>query len=135
MLLAFTRSTIRGNRQVTVAGKGISAEVLNKALMLFLFAIITVVLSTFALTLTEGGMRAHGQTPLQVLDYFFESVSAFATVGLSTGVTPALSDPGKAIISLLMFVGRLGPIWLITTIQQLQKDRLYQLPETDILIG
>ncbi len=135
VLAGMVKSTLQGNSQVTVAGKGVSYQVVNKALTLLIFAIITVVAGTFMLTLTEGGFSTHGKTPFQVLDLFFETVSAFATVGLTTGVTPSLSDPGKFIVSLLMFIGRLGPIWLVTTIQQFQSDKAYRLPENDVSVG
>lgn len=135
VLLAFGKSALKGNNQVTLAKKGVSKETLNNALVLFLFAILLVVCSTFILTLTESRVTLPDSAPRQALDYFFESVSALATVGLSTGVTPHLSDAGKIMLSLIMFVGRLGPIWLITAIHQFQEEAAYRLPEKDILIG
>lgn len=135
VLLGFIRASLRGRAQVSVAGRGVSPKVLNRLFTLLTFAGLTVALGTFALTLTEGGNHPHGQTPFQALDLFFETVSAFATVGLSTGVSPLLSDSGKAISCLLMFIGRLGPIWLVTTLQQLHCDRAYRLPDTDLPVG
>mgnify|MGYP001768529007 CR=1 FL=1 len=71
------------------------------------------------------------------LDLLFETVSAFATVGLSTGVTPDLSYVGKAVIIVLMFAGRLGPLAIIASLvsrQQFEKS-VHSFPEADILIG
>lgn len=135
ILLGVAKASLRGKSQVSVAGKGVRMDAVNKAFLLFLLSSATVLAGTFALTLTEGGVSMHGTMRFQVVDLFFETVSAFATVGLSTGVTPHLTDPGKLIVCLLMFVGRLGPIWLITAIQQIQSDNAYRLPEVDVPVG
>ncbi len=134
-LLGFIRAQLTGRSQVTVAGRGLEPATLNKVFVLFTFTMLTVIGGTFALTLTEGGAQPHGKTQFQVLDLLFETVSAFATVGLSTNVSPSLSTAGKLIDCLLMFIGRLGPIWLITTLQQFQTEPAWKLPETDIPIG
>jgi trk system potassium uptake protein TrkH len=135
ILCAFVWSQLRGHRQVRMAGWGVEWHTLNKVFVLLAFTGFTVLLATYGLALSEGGANPHGKTPFQSLDLFFEAVSAFATVGLSTNVTPHLSDTGKLIDCLLMFIGRLGPIWLITTIQQFQTDSRYLLPETDLPVG
>jgi trk system potassium uptake protein TrkH len=135
ILCAFAWSQLRGRRQVSVAGRGVNWHTLNKVFVLLTFAGLTLGLATYALSLSEGGSAAHGKTPFQVLDLFFEAVSAFATVGYSTNVTPSLSDTGKCIDCLLMFIGRLGPIWLVTTVRQFQTDQAYRLPDIDLPVG
>jgi trk system potassium uptake protein TrkH len=65
----------------------------------------------------------------------FEAVSAFGTVGLSTGITPQLSGAGKIVVVLLMFIGRLGPITLLTALQSWQSEPHYRWPEEDVVIG
>jgi trk system potassium uptake protein TrkH len=62
-------------------------------------------------------------------------VSAFATVGLSTGLTPNLTDAGKVIVVLLMFVGRIGPIVFLSAIQRLHGETAYKWPDKGMLIG
>ena len=70
------------------------------------------------------------------LSLFFEVVSAFATVGLSLGITPYLSVAGKLVISLLMIVGRVGPLTMALAIGQNKKERgNIQYPEGRIMIG
>jgi trk system potassium uptake protein TrkH len=68
------------------------------------------------------------------LDLLFEVVSAFGTVGLSTGVTGELSFAGKLIITLVMFVGRLGPLAVIVAISH-RESASYYYAEENILIG
>lgn len=65
----------------------------------------------------------------------FEVVSAFATVGLSTGITAQLPLAGQLVLILLMFLGRLGPITLVSALALRDRRRLYHLPEGRPLIG
>lgn len=65
----------------------------------------------------------------------FEAVSAFGTVGLSTGITPDFTDSGRLILILLMFVGRLGPVTLVSALALRERTRRYQLPEERPVIG
>jgi trk system potassium uptake protein TrkH len=62
-------------------------------------------------------------------------MSGLATVGLSTGITPDLSIPGKIILFIAMFIGRLGPITVAYALQRRQKPMRYRFPEAHIRIG
>lgn len=135
IVLGFVRSVIRGRSQVVVAGRAVSREDISKVFSLLIFSLLTIIIAVLILTLTEGGVKVHGQTPFQVLDIVFEVISALATVGLTTGLTPELSDPGKLVVSALMYIGRLGPIWLITVLQKFSEDIRYRVPEAVIPIG
>jgi len=134
-LFAFALSQMRGRPQTVVFNRALDQATLNKALTLFIFAMVTVVAATLALCVTEGG-AAPGNTPRgEFLDLLFEVVSAFGTVGLSTGVTPTLSAPGKVVIILLMFLGRLGPILFLSALQSWQTTPRYAWPEESVMIG
>jgi Trk-type K+ transport system membrane component len=85
-----------------------------------------VFLILFILTITENA-------PLNVL--LFEVVSAFGTVGMSLGLTPELSTPGKVIISLLMFIGRVGPLTLAFALAKENKNLPFKYVEEKIMIG
>jgi len=65
----------------------------------------------------------------------FEVVSAFATVGLSTGITADLPGAGQLLLIGLMFVGRLGPITLVSALALRERTRRYELPEERPIIG
>ena len=71
----------------------------------------------------------------EFLDIFFETVSAFATVGLSTGITPELSAKGKLLITLLMFTGRLGPLTVGYAFIKHKKRVKYYYAEERVMIG
>ena len=81
----------------------------------------------FVLTITDKGF-----TFLQLL---FETVSAFGTVGLSTGITPDLSVAGRFIITGMMFIGRLGPLVLALSLAQRQQPSTYRYPHDEVRIG
>ena len=134
-LCSYIAAQLRGHRQVLVQGRALEDRTINKVMLLFYFSILTIFVATFLLTMTENGVVHHGEAPFQVLDLLFEVVSAFGTVGLSVNVTPQLSPLGKIIICCVMFIGRLGPIWLITTVQQFQSEPAYRYPEVDMPIG
>lgn len=65
----------------------------------------------------------------------FEGVSAFATVGLSTGITASLSTIGKICIIILMFFGRIGPLTLLTASSKTEKTSNISYPDATLLIG
>jgi trk system potassium uptake protein len=65
----------------------------------------------------------------------FETISAFSTVGLSTGITPDLPLPAHLLIVALMFVGRIGPLTLASALALREQSRRRQLPEERMIIG
>jgi Trk-type K+ transport system membrane component len=65
----------------------------------------------------------------------FETVSAFATVGLSTGITTELNEAATVILSILMIVGRVGPLTVATALALRQRTRRYDRPEERTIIG
>jgi trk system potassium uptake protein TrkH len=83
-------------------------------------------LIVFILTITEE---------FRFLNLLFETISAFGTVGLSTGITPDLSVAGRLVITFTMFVGRLGPLTLALALIQRQKTTAFKYPEEVIRIG
>ena len=75
---------------------------------------------------------------VQINDIVFEVVSAFATVGLTLGITPNLTFAGKIIIIILMIIGRLGPITISIALFKKHKEvkqSKIQYPYGNILIG
>ena len=65
----------------------------------------------------------------------YETVSAFATVGLSTGITAETAPGGQLVLVALMFIGRLGPISLVSALALRERHRLFHMPEGRPLIG
>ena len=135
VLVGFGVSQVKARDQVVVEGCGVDAPTVNKAMTLSIFAFMLILASVFVLTVTEGANVPHYMVRGKFIELFFEASSAFGTVGLSTGLTPHLSTPGKLVIMMLMFVGRLGPIVFLTMLQAWQTREHFRRAEKSMLIG
>jgi len=113
------------------AERRIPAELLAKAHALLFKALLLLFMAVVALTISERSLLASG---FEYSDVLFEAVSAFGTVGLSTGVTPNLSEAGRIIIILTMFAGRVGLIALAMPRGILAKPRV-GYPTGEIIVG
>jgi trk system potassium uptake protein TrkH len=80
-------------------------------------------------------MLVFSEPSFDFIDLFFESVSAFGTVGLSTGLTSALSSWGHLILIATMFVGRIGPITIGIALAQRTHRDVYRYPQERVTIG
>lgn len=101
-----TIKSVMTHQHCTAFKRKIADSVIMQAFVVFFLSLLVVILSTFLLTIVEPDF-----TFIQLL---FESTSAFGTVGLSTGITPYLSDVGKIIIIATMYIGRLGALTIAT---------------------
>jgi trk system potassium uptake protein TrkH len=126
VIYAYLRSRFRGQKRVLLFNFALTRNTASNALVLFVFAVFAVSGGFFLLLLTERG---------EFTDILFETVSAFGTVGVSRGITSSLSIPGRLIVVALMFMGRIGPLTLLTALadREAQSDVIY--PEQEILIG
>ncbi len=134
-LCAFVVSQLRGRRQAVAGRFALDPETLNKSLTLTIFALFIVGGATLFLSLTEVGLTNHAGSRGTFLELLFEVVSAFGTVGLSTGITPSLSTAGKLTIITVMFVGRLGPILFLQVLQDVQRRENFLWPENSLMVG
>jgi trk system potassium uptake protein len=126
LLLFVIWAEVRGEPEVRVLDRRIEPRVWRQALSVALFSVAAVVISTFVLVQLTG---------LSFDAVLYESVSAFATVGLSTGITASLPPAGQLVLIALMFIGRLGPISLVSALALRERHRLYHMPEGRPLIG
>lgn len=135
VLLAFGVSQIKNREQVVVEGYAVDGSSLNKSITLAIFVFLIVFVATLGLLITESGATPHNLAHGDFVEILFEVASAFGTVGLSAGLTPNLSDAGKCIVMLLMFIGRLGPIVFLTVLQTWQTRERFKRAEKSMLIG
>ncbi|MEH0824366.1 TrkH family potassium uptake protein [Micromonospora sp. CPCC 205739] len=117
---------IRGQPSVHALGRRLPAGVQRQALTIALLSVAAVAASTAALL---------ALTPFRLDQVLFEVTSAFATVGLSTGITAQVGTAGHVILIMLMFVGRLGPITAATALALRERTRRYELPEERPIVG
>lgn len=134
-LVAFVTAQLKGEHQTRIGRFALDRETVNNTLTLFVFYALILVAAILLLDITEGGVIPHPQARGLFLDLVFEAVSAFGTVGLSTGITPKLTAGGKSIVILLMFIGRLGPLVFIAALHGLRREKRYALADERLLIG
>ncbi|MGO5137452.1 TrkH family potassium uptake protein [Clostridium butyricum] len=114
------------NKHCVAFKRELSKNTIAKASIIATLSLTLVVVDTFILSIIEPEFSF-----MQIL---FEVTSAFGTVGLSTGITPSLSDLSKLIITLTMFIGRLGPLTMATIWTFKPTSHVHYLEE-DITIG
>ena len=124
------KSTVKGKKDTEAFGRKIGGENIKTALAVLsiIFAIV------FAAIVTLTAIE-----PFGLKDIAFETISAMSTSGLTRGITPMLSSAGKAIICIVMFAGRIGPISLVMAFNIRRKrenmTKMRELAEARILIG
>lgn len=127
--LAYFRSKLTSAKDVVLFGRRLPEHLVARAVVVVGLALIWNALGCVILSATE---RHDSGVPFESL--LFEQVSAFATVGLSTGITAGLSVAGKLWIIATMFVGRLGPLTLALTVIPLAKTGI-RYPEEHLMVG
>ncbi|MBI2497530.1 MAG: potassium transporter TrkH, partial [Opitutae bacterium] len=133
VLYCTARAALLRHDTVHVFGRRIGARTSAIALMLSMLALATVTTGIGCLMLTELGEPAASGGGW--LGLSFEAVSAFGTVGLSTGVTGLLTLSGKLVIMTLMFAGRVGPLMLAVYLARPVHPWHIRHPEEDVSIG
>ena len=114
------------NRSEKAFHYSIPRETFKKAAVIMILALSIVLCSSFLVAIFEPD--------ISLKDIFFEMTSAFATVGLSTGITPTLSLGAKIVSCVVMYVGRLGPL-TIASVWYFSRGERVSFPEGNIAIG
>lgn len=125
-------STLRGQEEPQAFGRRIGVTVVFRALSIAVMFLVVHFVLALCLVLSED---LFGANEFSFVSLMFEAMSALATVGLTTGITPELSIPGKLILCVAMFFGRLGPITAAYALQRRQHPQRYRYPEAHIRLG
>ncbi len=126
VLVAVVVAEVRGEATVNLLGKRVGRSVQRQAVTVAVLSGALVMATTWTLLVT---------TRFTLDQLLFEVISAFATVGLSTGITHLLPDGGQLLLVVVMFVGRVGPVTLATALALRTRTLLYELPKERPLIG
>jgi trk system potassium uptake protein TrkH len=126
LFLAYVNSLLKEKRDVTLFNYAVSKDLVLRALLILMFGLVSVLGAMLILSMTESA---------PFIQICFETVSAFGTVGLSAGITSALSIIGKYVIILLMFIGRIGPLTLLAAAAQRIRQVQIEYPTGEILVG
>jgi trk system potassium uptake protein TrkH len=123
---AYLRSKRQGRRETVLFKHTVREDQVAAAFTVLVFGVVAVGIATILLSLTDS---------FTLTETLFESVSAFATVGLSTGITGSLSTGGRVIIVVMMFIGRVGPLTLFSAVSAGPRGVSVSFPAADISVG
>ncbi|HET8779224.1 MAG TPA: potassium transporter TrkG [Agromyces sp.] len=126
VLFFIMMTELRGEGAVNIFGKRLSRAVHRQAITVVLIALAAVMAGTVVLMFLTG---------FDLDRVLFEAISAFGTVGLSTGITTGLPDAAKLVLVALMFLGRLGPLTLGTALALRERRNLYEYPKERPAVG
>lgn len=127
ILIVTVICVIRGKEDVQVFNRRFAKDLIYKAFTLFFVGATLVITVTMILSYTEPGQS--------FMTLLYETVSAFATVGLTLGFTPKLSEIGKILIMIMMYLGRVGPLTVVLALTRTKTNTGVKYPEGKILIG
>jgi len=133
LILAVT-AMIRGREETEVRHKAVPRRIVREALSIFLLSLLGVC-AFFAIMLVTEQSTLLTRGPCSPDAILFEVVSAFATVGLSTGITAELTSLGKLCIIACMFIGRLGPLTMALIIGSRDVMQTLRYPEEEVVVG
>jgi trk system potassium uptake protein TrkH len=131
ILLATIKAAINGRTSVSIHGRSIARDQIFKAITIIAMSFFWILCVTFCLLMTE-----HHASFLELL---FETISAFATLGVSHSITPTLSTTGKLFIVITMIVGRIGSLTLIMALKGLrvlraEETTTFTYPEERVML-
>ncbi|HOK29200.1 MAG TPA: TrkH family potassium uptake protein [bacterium] len=127
VLISAVRATLMGYENVEIMERKLYWDSVRKAWALFFLSIGLIFIGWFTLLISENFL------PINLL---FEVVSAFGTVGLSTGITPSLSTVGRIVIILVMYLGRVGlVVFGLSFLYPLRRKSHIELPYGEVSIG
>lgn len=127
---------LRGHVHVNVFRRTLGPVTVRNTLTIALGGAVGVLPALFALLLLQAPGGSIEQERSHFIDYLFETVSALATVGLSTGITGDLTSSSRLLVSFLMFCGRLGPLTLANALAPDRGSRKdWQHPEEEVMVG
>lgn len=122
------RAVFRGQHHVEAFGRRIPTSQVSRALSMIAFGLLIVLVTTGLLVIFEN-------QPERFLDHLYEATSAFATVGVSAGITAELTMPSRLLICIVMFLGRVGPVTLLLAMASSSEAPRYDYPEERVSLG
>ncbi|MFC4402783.1 TrkH family potassium uptake protein [Gracilibacillus xinjiangensis] len=126
VILLLIISFARGQKSIKVFRREIDEEDIRKSVVVTFLALVICFVALIILSATES---------FSLMEIFFEISSAFGTTGLSMGITPELSDIGKIVITMLMFIGRIGILSFIFIFHTKDHNVNYHYPKERIIVG
>ncbi|HRR56807.1 MAG TPA: TrkH family potassium uptake protein [Acidobacteriota bacterium] len=136
VMLAAAINRIQGRSTTNLLNRTIPEKVVNSSLAVVMISVALLFCFYFGLQWSETGWIPHPQSGERAFELLFEAVSAFGTVGLSTGITPELTDWGKLQVICLMLIGRIGPLIIVIAVSRRSVQRVqYEFYRENVMVG
>ncbi len=127
VLTSCTKAILQGKEEVFLYERSVDISLILKAVGVAVGSVATVILATILIALTDP--------KVSLIQILFEVVSAFATVGLSTGITASITAAAKLILVMTMYIGRVGILLLMAALLGDPKPSLVRYPEENLIVG
>lgn len=127
VLTSCTKAILQGKEEVLLYERQVPISLILKAVGVVVGSVATVMISTILIALTDP--------KLDFIQILFEVVSAFATVGLSTGITASVSAAAKLVLIVTMYVGRVGVLLLMAALLGDPRPSAIRYPQENLLVG
>ncbi len=136
ILVATTYSMIKGNPHVTIYKRTVPHRIVQEAISIVIISTYIILIATTFLLITEQVSEVRTMVANGYLaKILFEVISAFGTVGLSTGITPYLSTIGKFLVTIIMLVGRISPLTIALIVGKTEDYPSIKYPEETVMVG
>lgn len=134
VIMMLIKSSLRGESNLSISNRTVSREIVHKTVALVFSAIVIIIVALALLIFfADDSLRYGNENRSIFLSYLFEVISAFGTVGLSMGATMELNLLQKIVIIVTMFIGRVGPLTFVYSLQTPKKSLTYA--EEKIMVG
>jgi len=133
LLVMLMWNRLKGNLDLNIFNRTIPREIVSRSISIIFASAFSIAIITSVLLIAGGGHPAESRHFF--VEYLFDTVSAFGTVGLSMGVTPKLNDIQKYSLILMMFVGRVGPLTLAFSLSRSMGGKGLTYAEEGVMVG
>jgi trk system potassium uptake protein TrkH len=135
LLVMLMWNRLKGNLEVNIFNRTVPREIISRTVSIIFASAFSVSIITSVLLIAGGGNLPPLESRHYFVEYLFDTVSAFGTVGLSMGVTPKLNDIQKLALILMMFAGRVGPLTLAFSLSRSSGSRGVTYAEEGVMVG
>jgi len=135
LLILMIWNRLKGNEEVNIFNRTIPREIVSRTISIIFASAFSISIITSVLLIVGGGNLPPTGSRNFFVEYIFEAVSAFGTVGLSMGVTPKMNDVQKLAIILMMFAGRVGPLTLAFSLSRGGGEKRITYAEEGVMVG
>jgi trk system potassium uptake protein TrkH len=135
LLILMLWNRLKGNEEVNIFNRTIPREIIGRTISIIFASAFSISIITSILLIAGAGDLPPLESRHFFVEYLFETVSAFGTVGLSMGITPKLNDLQKYALILMMFAGRVGPLTLAFSLSRSMGRRGLTYAEEGVMVG